>query len=392
VSVSGSVTYFVPALHERIITFSCRAFIYMFSMTVMLFTHTRDSINAYRTKATIRVFFLRIPAYLRQWQQAASFCLTVSLLIMFTLEPIIQCWTYHYDDLFMQKCHEKDDLRYPYTVFSMLAMFLYYVLLIDLTVVYTRISAYTLVCVKMLSEVALFLGAVAGTVLTFASACSVLKQDDEDFAGIPKGAYALFRILLGAFDASRYHKLEQEPMLLFMVFAFGIVSVIFFLSMLVAQLSCAYSAVYADMVGYARLERAETIVEIIPLVPKKRWTAFVDSLRLHKRLEFNQGDIGVAGGIQMREAANIHPTTVDTIRRFGGSTSPDVQWPEDEQDGADGDDRFERIEKLIQKTLQRITKQSGHRGKGGSGTGSNTGSGVGSKQSGSSSGSVDRED
>ena len=55
----------------------------------------------------------------------------------------------------------------------------------------------------------------------------------------------------------------------------------------------------------------------------------------------------------MREAANLNPTTVDMIKRFGGSTSQDIQWPEDEADG-DGDDRFERMEKLIQKALQRI--------------------------------------
>jgi len=168
--------------------------------------------------------------------------------------------------------------------------------------------------------------------------------------------------------------------------------------MLVAQLSCAYSAVYEDMVGYARLERAETIVEIMPTVQKKRWTTFVESLRLSKRLEFNQGDIGVAGGIQMREAANINPTTIDMIRRFGGSTSPEIQWPEDDADG-EGDDRFERMEKLIQRTLQRITTNDGHsrkkRSKGlvGTGTGTGTGTGMASAQSGTqSSGSEDMED
>merc|ERR1719252_341815 len=146
-------------------------------------------------------------------------------------------------------------------------------------------------------------------------------------------------MVLGAFDSTRYTKLHDEPVLQAMTFIFLIITVIFFLSMLVAQLSCAYSAVYEDMVGYARLERTETIVEIVTQVSKNRWTAFVDSLRLGKRLEFNAGDIGVAGGIQMREAANIHPTTVDMIKRF------------------------EKMEKLLQRTLQRITKTGGsHRG------------------------------
>merc|ERR1719160_1964252 len=164
--------------------------------------------------------------------------------------------------------------------------------------------------------------------------------------------------------------MEDEPVLLMMVFIFGILTGVFLLNMLIAQLSCAYSSVYEDMVGYARLERAETIVEIMPSVPNKRWQAFIESLRLNKRLEFNQGDIGVAGGIQMKEAANINPTTMDMIRRFGGSTSPEIQWPEDDADG-DGDDKFERMEKLIGRALQRVTKATGQgrKGRGGGGTG-----------------------
>merc|ERR1712232_643568 len=247
----------------------------------------------------------------------------------------------------------------------------------------------------MLSEVALFLGALFVAILMFSCAASVLDQEDEDFKGLHKGAYALIRIVMGAFDAQRYSKLEHEPVLLGMVFIYCIVTVIFFLNMLIAQLSCAYSSVYEDMVGYARLERAETIVEIMPSVPNKRWYAFIESLRLSKRLEFNQGDVGVAGGIQMREAANINPTTVDMIRRFGGSTSPEIQWPEDDVDG-EGDDKFEKMEKLIQKTLQRVTKTAGggrrRGGAGGTGTGTGTGSGSGDQAGSNSSSGADGAD
>merc|ERR1719321_754499 len=183
--------------------------------------------------------------------------------------------------------------------------------------------------------------------------------------------------MMGTYDAQRYAAFRDDPVLLLMVFVFCLATVIFFLNLLIAQLSCAYSSVYEDMVGYARLERAEIIVEIMPSVQKKRWHTFIESLRLNKRLEFNQGDIGVAGGIQMREAANINPTTVDMIRRFGGSTSPEIQWPEDDADG-DGDDGFEKIEKLLQKTLQRITQTSRHTRKKGGGAGTGTGTGTGS--------------
>ena len=36
---------------------------------------------------------------------------------------------------------------------------------------------------------------------------------------------------------------------------------------------------------------------------------------------------------------------------FGGSTSPEAQWPEDETEG-DGEDRFEKMEKLLQRTCK----------------------------------------
>ena len=44
-------------------------------------------------------------------------------------------------------------------------------------------------------------------------------------------------------------------MVLVVVFVFLVTVVVFLLNMLVAQLTCAYEAVYVDMVGYA-LERA----------------------------------------------------------------------------------------------------------------------------------------
>merc|ERR1712084_199690 len=126
------------------------------------------------------------------------------------------------------------------------------------------------------------------------------------------------------------------------------------------------------MVGYARLKRVKIIVESMPQVSEKRWDGFVQSLRLDQRLEFNEGDVGLAGGIQVQEPASAHPTTVDMIKRFGGSTSPSIQWPEEDGAGDDDTDKFDRLESLIKKTMERITKEvsSGGGGKGKRGGGS----------------------
>merc|ERR1719359_1825846 len=157
------------------------------------------------------------------------------------------------------------------------------------------------------------------------------------------------------FDGAHYEYYESDPLVLTCVFIFMVAVIVFLLNMLVAQLTCAYEAVYSDMIGYARLERIEIIVGIMPVVSQKRWSGFVESLKLESKIEFNAGDIGVNGGIQILKAANLNPTTQDMIRRFGGSTSVEMQWPA-EQDTNDEADRFERLENLIQKTLKRITK------------------------------------
>ena len=63
-------------------------------------------------------------------------------------------------------------------------------------------------------------------------------------------------------DVKTYNEVhDTEPVVLTVLWGFMIASVIFFVNMLVAQLTCAYDSVYADMVGYARLNRILIIVE-----------------------------------------------------------------------------------------------------------------------------------
>ena len=52
-------------------------------------------------------------------------------------------------------------------------------------------------------------------------------------------------------------------MLLLVVSLFSVVSVAFFFSVLIAQFNCAYSGIYQDMVGYARLEQISIIMGTI---------------------------------------------------------------------------------------------------------------------------------
>jgi uncharacterized membrane protein YgcG len=270
-------------------------------------------------------------------------------------------------------------------MFTMFAMFLYFALLIDLAVVSTKVSAYVLVCIRMLSEVGLFLMGVGAVVLCFASATSVVKHSQGDFAGIPKGFLTLLEAMMKMYDGSHYEMYEGDPMVLISVLGFIVMVSIFLANMLVAQLTCAYEAVYEDILGYARLERVEMTVVTMPQISKKRWARFRDNLAFDQKVEFLAGDVGVSGAIQIMEPANQNPTTEDMIKRFGGSTSIEMQWPAEQEGEGDENDRFDRMEVLIQKTMKRITK--GEEGKGkGSGAGSSGGGKSGSSGGGNSEG------
>eukprot|EP00411_Alexandrium_monilatum_P050902 CAMPEP_0175455124 /NCGR_PEP_ID=MMETSP0095-20121207/64854_1 /TAXON_ID=311494 /ORGANISM="Alexandrium monilatum, Strain CCMP3105" /LENGTH=110 /DNA_ID=CAMNT_0016755879 /DNA_START=88 /DNA_END=420 /DNA_ORIENTATION=+ len=75
-------------------------------------------------------------------------------------------------------------------------------------------------------------------------------------------------------------------------------------------------------------------------------------MKLNSPVEFDEGDVGLAGGIQTRELGSAHPVVVDSILRFGGSCSPEMPWPEVEED----EDRIERVERLIQAAYKQAGK------------------------------------
>merc|ERR1719181_1964161 len=272
---------------------------------------------------------------------------------MLGTEPMLHCFGAEDVDLLSPYCPDVEGFSGVYYSFNMVAMILYYILLLDLAVFNNRVSAYVLVCGRMLSEIVLFLLAMLAVLLTLSSALSCLEQDDEAFQDIANGFMSLWEMLLRMFSTDHYKTLHDEPVVLLGVYVYLVISIVFLFNLLIAQLCCSYDAIYADMVGYARLKRCRIIVETMPMVSPKRWNFFKESLGFETAIEFNEGDIGVAGGIQVQEPSNAHPTTVDTIKRVGGTTSALAQWPEEEGDAED--DKFGKLETLIKKAMDTMT-------------------------------------
>merc|ERR1719277_1862319 len=290
---------------------------------------------------------------------------------MLCTEPILHCISDSDDsNRFTQQCPAGKKLIFSYSVLSTVGMLLYFSLLIDLSVFSTRISAWALVCFRVLSEVALFLLGIIFFCMAFASAISALEQSDPDFAGIPKSSLSLMKITFSMFDGTHFDLMREYPSVLICTILYIVTTIVFLTNLLIAQLNCAYQETFHDMIGYARLNRAKIITSTMATVSKRRWETFVASLRLDERVEFGEGDLGIAGGIQVTEPANQHITTVDMIRRFGGSTSTAAQWPEETTGDEDEDDRIDRLEKLI----DRFQKRAASYGKGPKSKGSRGGS------------------
>jgi len=151
--------------------------------------------------------------------------------------------------------------------------------------------------------------------------------------------------------------MQEQWTVFLMVLIYIVTTVVFLMNLLIAQLNCAYQSTYIDMLGFARLNRGKIVTEAMISVSSARWEKFITAMHLDDPCEFGEGDLGVTGGIQVWEPASLNVTTVDMIRRFGGSTSVAAQWPEEAD--ADEDDQLDRIEKLVEKAIKRMSSGGG---------------------------------
>ena len=108
------------------------------------------------------------------------------------------------------ECLEADHIQMSYSISSMVAMFLYYGLLMVLAVFSMRISAFVLVCGRTLVELGLFLLAISLVILASAASISALKHNSEAFKGIHVGALALFKMLLQMYGGADFQPIHGD--------------------------------------------------------------------------------------------------------------------------------------------------------------------------------------
>lgn len=284
-----------------------------------------------------------------------SFSLLIVLALMLSHEPII--WCSGHEDWPVATCDGIDDVRKRYSILAMLAMAVHWFILIDLAVFNTQISAFLLVVGHVVAEVKQFLMALAFLLLMFGSAISIMCRncptEGGDYSDMPNAIVTLFAITVSLYQGD-FRQIQEDPALLIAVFLFLTASVILLLNLLIAQLNRSYEYIYQDMLGFARLNRASLIVDAMNREQKKaHWQRYVASLRFDERVEFDEGDLGLAGCIQTLEDAKLNRQLVESIRRYGGTTSPLEPWPEDKSEAShqNTEERLDSIEAMIRKAL-----------------------------------------
>jgi len=351
-------THGYRSVETQAAVFVCRVLTYLLTMGRLLLTNIREIITSYRTGRVTRLRRIPVPSYIFDPYEAGSLVMALLLVAMLCIEPFL--WCAASGEIPVEECPASERTIWLYSLFAMWAMLLHWFLIIDLAVFSTGLSAFVLVCVHVLSEIALFLVALVFCLLSFASAISVLEHDYESMQSVMGSAVTLFSIMVNIFEDD-YRNFQGNDVLLIMVFGFIVASAILLLNLLIAQLNCSYVYVYQNMVGFARMKRAQVIVQTLGEdMPHAKWDKFIQTLGLEDPLEFNSGDIGPAGGMTVEEPAGAHTVTTDRVVRFGGTSSPDQPWPEDVKDTPA--DKFTRLDKLLNKTLKLLAKEPANAG------------------------------
>eukprot|EP00913_Durusdinium_trenchii_P025710 g24127.t1 len=264
------------------------------------------------------------------------------MLAMMTVEPMFHCMGSS-EEVFSFRCDGwTDQMSLAYEILVTFGVFLYVTLILEMGSISIKLSEYRVLVTHAIQQVILCLGVVFLIIFTFAVAISGMER--EVAAVTAEGAIQGLA--------------EQSPLLLIVVLLFMMMVYSFFFNLLVSQFCGVYTSLAADIKGHARLARGEIIIETFKAVKMTRWAKFMNSLNLDEKVDFEEGDIGLAGGIKNFEPALAHPVAKESLLLIHNSSGFFFQGL-----------TFAGVGRTIQKTIQKsLHKMLGSGKKGGAGS------------------------
>lgn len=351
-----------------------RFLVYSVGFCRLLYWHSVQCCRACKDGALTRICGVKIPQYLTRSSDILSLLLMMDLLAMMTVEPMFHCMGKPEEHpeheglgLIQYRCEEwTDEMSLLYEIFVILGVFLYVILILEVGSISVKLSEYRVLCLHAIEQVLLCFGVVLLAIFTFSFAISGMTREvhaisNREWDDVGASLSTLIRLAFGAMDLEGIQEVSKEsPLLIIVIVLFMMLVYSFFFNLLVSQFCGVYTSLAADIKGHARLARGEIIIETFKAVKLSRWQKFMASLDLDTRVDFEEGDIGLAGGIKDFEPALAHPVAKDQIIRFGGRTDGHLPWPEKNHEDEDN------MEKMIQRTIQKsLSKMLGKGGKAG---------------------------
>ena len=351
---------------ENLIMFCCRLVNYLGSMGPLMIHQIKKLFADIMNHSFKTIGPLMVPRYLLNVQEAVGLVLMWLLIIMFTQEPFLWCLSSSSTEVTMA-CEEAQRHQDLYSCCAFLAMILFWAQLLDLAIFSMQILAYVLVWGRVVGDLALFLLAMCSVILAFATSIGSL------YAQMPQRTVMgwmeeLVLMALRMYPPASFQHVKSVSTTVFILLCiFVFIMATFLANLLVAQLTHTYHDAFANMKGFARLKRAGITCTTLKDIRLRRRQLFLQSLKLEEPLEFNEGDVGIPGGIQVLEPGSEHVVTEDTIKRFGGPSAPSAPWPREHAAQEEDEDKVAQLEKKLIKILKSRGKvPRGSRGSAGS--------------------------
>ncbi|CAL1155095.1 unnamed protein product [Cladocopium goreaui] len=256
--VSQSV---LPRLHtvstdtDNLVMVVLRIFVYISIFSTFSVVQIRQFIQDIRSGSFVQIYQIPWPQFLTDWKERVALALVLVLIAMAAQEPILYCLGAEGYGHFTQSCPAGLARKDGYSTASAIALMLFFARITDLSILSTWASAFLLVCGRMLRELVLFLLAIVFLIVAFATSVCTLQETFEDFSRADRAMLSLSEMVLGLYPSSRFEQLQQMRIVMAAVSIFILISLVFLLNLLVAQLNSAYQAIFEDMVGFARLNR-----------------------------------------------------------------------------------------------------------------------------------------
>ncbi|CAK9034042.1 unnamed protein product [Durusdinium trenchii] len=336
-----------------------RLLVYIMGFGKLLYLHSEAMVKAFATGSFKKVGPFSVPQYLTNGPDFIGLLLMLDMMAMLTVEPMVRCLGAD-NQLLRFTCETwTEGMSFAYETFIVVGIFFYTLLVLELASVSIELSEYRVLCLNAVKQVLICVGAVFITVCAFTFA---IVAADHELARLSAHEWdsfgsimaMLIEMVVGVLDLQVLHELSVEsPFILLLVILFMLMVYSFLFNLLISQFCGVYNSLAGDIKGYARLARGLIILDSLKDLKVERWKAFVESLDLQRRVDFEEGDLGLAGGVKTLEPALDHPVAKDPIIRFGGQPDPALPFPEKKI--VDEEGSMERtIQTTIRKSLEKM--------------------------------------